>query len=100
MKIQFTRSGGFAGPAMKQNLTLDTNDLSAAEANELTNLVKQANLPALSGETEGTTPRPDEFHYRISVEDEGQNQSVRTSDSAMPETLGPLIDWLSERATR
>ena len=99
MKIQFTRSGGFAAPAMKQSVTVDTNNLSEAEANELKSLVAQANLPALSGESEATS-RPDEFHYRISIEDEGGSQSVRASDSSMPETLGPLIDWLSGKATR
>ena len=99
MKIQFTRSGGFAAPAMKQSVTLDTDNLSDAEANELVNLVNQADLQAVPAEPE-PTPRPDEFHYRISVEAEGQSQTVGVSDSSMPETLGPLVDWLSERATR
>ena len=99
MKIQFTRSGGFAAPAMKQNVTVDTDDLPEAEANELVSLVNQADLPAVSAVPK-PQPRPDEFHYRISVEAEGQNQTVGVSDSSMPETLGPLVDWLSERATR
>jgi len=99
MKVQYTRSGGFAAPAMKQSVTVDTNDLSEAEANELVNLVNQADLPALSAEPK-PQPRPDEFHYRISVEGEGESQSVGVSDSNMTETLGPLIDWLSKRATR
>lgn len=99
MKIQFTRSGGFAAPAMKQSVTLDTDDLPEAEANELVNLVNQADIPALSAEPK-PKPRPDEFHYRISVEAEGQSQTVGVSDSSMPETLGPLVDWLSQKATR
>lgn len=99
MKVQFTRSGGFAAPAMKQSVTVDTDDLPEAEANELVNLVNQAGLPAISAEPK-PKPQPDEFHYRISVEAEGQSQTVGVSDSNMPETLGPLVDWLSERATR
>jgi hypothetical protein len=99
MKIQFTRSGGYAAPAMKQSVTVDTDDLPEAEANELESLVNQADLPALSGQPK-PQPQPDEFHYKISVEAEGQNQSVGVSDSNMPETLGPLVDWLSKKATR
>jgi len=99
MKIEFTRSGGFAAPAMKQNLKLDTDDLPDAEANEVLTLVNQADLPALSAGPEAA-PQPDEFHYRISVEDEGRSDSVRTSDSSMPETLGPLVDWLSNKAAQ
>lgn len=99
MKIQFTRSGGFAGPAMKQSVTVDTDDLPEAEANELVNLVNRADLPAVSAQPK-PAPRPDEFHYRISVEGEGESQTVGVSDSDMPETIAPLVDWLSERATR
>ena len=98
MKVQFTRSGGFAAPAMKQSVTVDTDDLPEAEANELVKLVNEADLPAVSAEPK-PQPRPDEFHYRISVEGEGQSQSVKVSDSSMTETLGPLIDWLSKKAT-
>lgn len=99
MKIQFTRSGGFAAPAMKQSVTVDTDDLPEAEANELVNLVNRADLPAVSAQPK-PAPRPDEFHYRISVVGEGQSQTVGVSDSDMPETVAPLVDWLSERATR
>lgn len=99
MKIEFTRTGGFAAPAMKQSLSLDTNDLSQAEANEVMKLVSDADLSALSAVPEAP-PQPDEFHYRISVEDEGRNESVRASDSSMPETLVPLVDWLSNKAAQ
>lgn len=99
MKIEFTRSGGFAAPRMKQSLSLDTNDLSQAEASEVMKLVNDADLSALSAAPEAP-PQPDEFHYRISVEDEGRSESVRASDSAMPDALVPLVDWLSNKAAQ
>ncbi len=99
MKIEYTRSGGFAAPAMKQSLKLNTDDLPDAEANEVMTLVNQADLPSLASVPE-SPPQPDEFHYRISIEDEGRNESVRTSDSSMPETLVRLVDWLSSKAAQ
>jgi hypothetical protein len=98
MKIEFTRSGGFAAPAMNRQVEIDTQQLPQHKAEELKKLVEDADLRGV-GATGTSNPRPDEFHYQIVVEDDdGQRVTAKTSDSEMPEALSPLIDWLSKQA--
>ena len=98
MKIEFSRSGGFAAPAMNQKVEIDTDDLPKNEADELLNLVDPADLPKFASQPKNS-PRPDAFRYKISVSDEGLTQTATTSDADMPEALEPLIDWLEKRAS-
>jgi emfourin len=99
MKIEFSRSGGMAGPAMGRRVEIDTNDLSVADANELAQLINKADLT--KQRTPSTSrPLPDAFHYRITVSDKGQTQTSVTSDADMPENVQPLIDWLTEWSER
>ena len=94
MKIELTRAGGFAAPAMNRQVKVDTQQLPQDKAEELKNLIDQADLPSV-GEAGTSNPRPDEFHYRIVVEDDdGQRVTATTSDSEMPAALIPLIKWL------
>lgn len=99
MKIEFSRSGGFAAPAMRQNVEIDTKDLPESEAGELRNLINNAGIPNLASQAP-SSPRPDAFHYRIKVSDEGLSHTATTSDADMPEALQPLVDWLTDRASR
>jgi Emfourin len=98
MKIEFSRSGGFAAPAMKQNLEIDTENLPPHEAKELLGLVNQADIP--SAPPAATSPRPDAFHYRIKISDGDITHTATASDADMPESLNPLVDWLAQRASR
>jgi hypothetical protein len=98
MKIEFSRSGGFAAPAMKQNLEIDTDDLPPHEAKELLELVDKADIP--STPRVPISPRPDAFHYRIKIGDGDVSHTATASDADMPESLNPLVDWLTQRATR
>ena len=99
MKIEFSRSGGFAAAAMRQSLEIDTADLTKKEAEDLVSLVSKADLANLAKKEPGS-PQPDAFHYRIRVSDQGLNHIASTSDADMPASLQPLIDWLSDRASR
>lgn len=98
MKIEFSRSGGFAAPAMKQKLEIDTAELPPNEANQLQSLIEGADLASLA-DRDAQPPRPDEFRYRITVNDEGRSYTTTASDTDMPEAVGPLVDWLSKRAS-
>ena len=98
MKIEFSRSGGFAA-AMRQSIEIDTADLTKKEAEDLVSLVSKADLANLAKKEPGS-PQPDAFHYRIRVSDQGLNHVASTSDADMPASLQPLIDWLSDRASR
>ncbi|HYJ87334.1 MAG TPA: protealysin inhibitor emfourin [Pyrinomonadaceae bacterium] len=99
MKVEFSRSGGFAAPAMKQSIEIDTDDLPESEADELRALISNAGIENLG--TPATTSRqPDAFHYRIKVSDKGLSHTATTSDAEMPEALHSLLDWLTDRALR
>lgn len=95
MKIEFERCGGFMG--RKVSLSLDLDELPSPQAQTLRLLVDQAdffNLPADSP----APPIPDSFSYTITVTDGARRRTVRTSDSAAPEKLRPLLADLSARA--
>ena len=93
MKIRFRQTGGFGGLVM--GCDLDTSTLSPAEAQELTRLVKQANM-----EKSHAPPNPrarDLQNYEIAVEDE---ITAKTSfdDMSVPANMKPLLEFLRHRA--
>ena len=98
MKIEFSRAGGLSAPAMRQNVEIDTDDLPEGEADEVRNLITNAGIAELAKQAK-PSPRPDAFHYRIRVNDKGVSHTATVSDADMPETLSPLIEWLSNRAS-
>ena len=103
MRIEFRRAGGFAAPAMRQSYTVDSDDISAEEAQELQRLVEQSNVVNLSkikGHSVTQHPRPDTFFYSLIIEDSEGKHVVETSDLDMPASLRPLVSWLSKRASR
>jgi Emfourin len=99
MKIEFSRTGGFAAPAMNQKVEIDTDQLPGNQAEELLKLVTKADIPSLAAQTP-STPRPDAFHYRVTIKDQGISRTATGSDADMPETLQPLVDWLTLWASK
>lgn len=94
-RIIFQRSGGFAGRTI--SITLNVDDLPPDQISALNGLLAEAdffNLPADSAKR----PAPDEFIYAVTIETDQQSHTVRTSDTAAPESLRPLLDDLSLRA--
>ncbi|HYU99673.1 MAG TPA: protealysin inhibitor emfourin [Pyrinomonadaceae bacterium] len=98
MKIEFSKSGGFAAPAMRQSVQIDTDDLPPSEADELLNLVSNAGIGELANQSTPSA-RPDSFHYRIRVTDKDISQTATTSDADMSEALNALVAWLTNRAS-
>ncbi|HEX7176189.1 MAG TPA: protealysin inhibitor emfourin [Pyrinomonadaceae bacterium] len=104
MRISFDRAGGFAAPAMRRSFKVDTDELAADEAEELRGLLAEADIPSAASrqnaERAGAArPRPDAFHYRLVVEDDEDTRTVVASDADMPESLRPLVQWLTKRST-
>jgi len=94
-RISFQRSGGFTGRTI--SITLNLDELPPDHAATLNGLLTKAdffNLPADSDKR----PVPDEFIYAVTVETGQQSHTIRTSDSAAPDSLRPLLDDLSLRA--
>lgn len=95
MQISFERSGGFAG--MTVSLSVDTASLSTDAAAQLSSLVAAADFFQLPAELP-TPAQPDRFQYRVTIEAEGQKQTVTVGEAGVPDTLRPLLDWLVEAA--
>ena len=90
MRIEFTRTGGFAG--MRMSSVLDTKDIPEGEAGELKQMVEAAdffNLPESL-----TSGGADAFHYKITVESDGKVHTVEADERAVPPALMSLVKHL------
>jgi hypothetical protein len=96
MKIDFMRSGGFAG--MRLATLIDTDTLPSTEADRLRRLIEEAGFFDLPTPLKSNTPGGDRFQYRIKVEEEGKRKEVFADEAAVPENLRPLIDYLADWA--
>ena len=97
MRIEFERSGGLAG--MRIAVSIDTDTLAESEAEELTELVDDSNFFELPEET-GTSAGADVFTYKLTVESEGRQHTVTTSDTEAPPALSALLERLERQARR
>jgi hypothetical protein len=101
--IEYQRSGGIVG--FDDHLVIDANDhvkltrragqfvfnLGAEGIKKLDDAIRAANLPSIP---ESSTPKllvPDELSYRVSY----QGRTIKTSDTAMPVQLEPVIAVLN-----
>ncbi len=98
MRISFQRTGGFAG--ITKTTTVDTATLPPHEADVMPRLVAAADLFKLPEQITSSHPQSDRFQYKLTVEDEGKQHTVTVSESAMPGTLRPLIEWLNQVAQK
>lgn len=96
MRIDFERSGGFAG--MRLMLTLDTESLSPDEARELADMVDVASFFDLPTVIAAPTPGADRFHYTLTVVDAGRHHRVEMGETAVPDALWPLLRRLTALA--
>jgi hypothetical protein len=94
MRIEFTRSGGFAG--IRLSRTFDTDQLPEEDARELEQLVDAANFFSLP-ETQ-QSGGADKLQYRISIERDGKTHTVQTDERAAPPPLTSLIKKLEAAA--
>ena len=103
MKIYFERSGGFAG--MLSSTTVDTQNLSSKEANEIKNIVEKTHffeLPSKLSQSSSKTTKgaADYFVYKITIQNNNNNNqsqhSVECNDVNIQPTLRPLIDILTK----
>jgi hypothetical protein len=93
MHITFERTGGFAG--MRLAVTIDTHQLSPEEAKELEEMVEAAGFFDLPAKISSESPGADRFHYKLTVEAEGQRHTVELGEAAAPEPLRTLLRRLT-----
>ena len=96
MRIEFVRTGGFAG--MRMASTVNTDSLSPDEARALRESVDAAHFFDLPSTLTSPTPGADRFQYKITVEAEGRRHTVELGEAAVPENLQPLIQRLTALA--
>jgi len=96
MHIDFTRSGGFAG--MRLSCSVDTDHLSPEQATEVEKLIDNAGFFELPEKLVPEQPRPDRFEYRVNVDAGEKQHSITVSDAVAPESLRPLLNYLTTLA--
>ncbi len=95
MRINYERSGGFAG--MRITTTVDTQSLPADQANDLNQLVASSgffNLPATIPSGGGA----DLYTYTVTISDQGRQHTVTVKDGSIPPALQPLLQRLTSLA--
>jgi len=92
MRISFERTGGFAG--ISKTATIDTATLPADEAASLPTLVETADFFNLPTNIPAGPNQSDRFVYTVTVEENHRKHTVTVSESAVPENLQPLVEWL------
>ena len=94
MKIRFRQTGGFGGLVL--GCDLDTSTLPSAEAQDLTRLIKQANLEKIRAKP--SQKARDLQNYEIAVESNEITAKVSLDDMSVDANLEPLLEFLRRRA--
>jgi len=93
MQIRYARSGGFAGVRIAG--VVDTGTLPAAEAENVAALVEAAGFFSLPEKFPRPKSGADYFTYSLTVDDGNRSHSVEVSEPAAPDSLRPLLRYLS-----
>jgi hypothetical protein len=94
MKVRFRQTGGFGGLVL--GCDLDTSTLPPAEAQELTRLIKQANLEKIHAKP--SQKARDLQNYEIAVESDEITAKASFDDMNVDSNLEPLLEFLRRRA--
>ncbi len=96
MRIDFTRTGGFAGIQLTNNV--DTAELPPDQAAALEKLIGEAGFFSLPERLMPDRPVPDRFEYEVTVTSGEQTHTVVVNDAAAPASLKPLLNYLTTLA--
>ena len=81
------------------SLRLDLDSLPPPQAEMLRGLLESSNFFSLP-ESSANPPAPDEFIYSITVNTDTIEHTIQTSDTAMDESLRPLVEELGRLARK
>jgi len=99
MRIRFKMDGGLVYvPARSEPVTIDTDDLPPAEANELKRLIEAAGffeLPQTSPPPRGAA---DYLRYTISVTCPERSHTVHLTDPIEDAEIQALVEYLEAKA--
>lgn len=94
--ISFERSGGFSGIA--NTIIIDGNTLEIEEKQNLLKMIDDADFFKLKTNEIDTLSAPDQFSYKITIGIDHKEKTIHLSDPAVPDSLRPLINYLSRKA--
>ena len=83
---------------MRLTVAIDTETLPSTEADRLRRLVEAAHFFDLPASIKSNAPGGDRFQYRIKVQDGERGKEILADEAAVPETLRPLLDYLTDWA--
>lgn len=98
MKINFERTGGFAG--IRITAMLDTELMPQEDASHLEKMVDASNFFDLPEVLPAPEKGADYFMYRLTVELERQKHTVEVSEASVPDELRPLLNLMMEEARK
>jgi len=90
--ITFERSGGVIGNEVYFELELE--NLPEDKAKRLQKLIDNADFFNIPTDL-GMSATPDEFQYKVTVDNGNDYHSVRATDTTMPKVLLPLVRELT-----
>ena len=96
MRIEFVRSGGFAGILLTARIDLEK--LPPDESAILESWINEANFFNLPEQIKPAASMPDRFEYQITVSSSQQTHTVTVSESLVTNPLRPLLEHLTDLA--
>ena len=94
LRIEFQRSGGFAGLTM--GTTIDTAELPPEEAREFERLAESLEK---SGAGDSAPPgKPDRFQYELTITRGDQSRRFQLAEQELTPAARELVNLLVERA--
>ena len=96
MRIDFVRSGGFAGISLTAHI--DSGMLLPDEAAALEKKVSDANFFGLPEQIKSASPGPDRFEYSVTIASSVRTHTVVVSEALVSDQLRPLLDHLTDLA--
>lgn len=96
MRIEFVRSGGFAG--LRLATSFDVDELPPEEAHELEDALDSARFFSLPEQLHEEDRGADRFQYEITVEDNDRRHTVQAGEASLPENVQPLVRQLERLA--
>ncbi|MCL4530132.1 MAG: hypothetical protein M1282_12040 [Chloroflexi bacterium] len=96
MRIEFVRSGGFAGISLTARV--DSEKLAPDEKAALEKKISDASFFDLPGQIKPTPPGADMFEYSLTISSPPRTHTVIVSETVVPDKLRPLLDHLTDLA--
>jgi hypothetical protein len=96
MRIRLESVGGFVGPASPDVTTLDAANLGAARVAALQSKLAAAQLEKLPADARKAAPSPQDFLYRLTVDDQGAVRTHTFHLEAVPAAVRELVQEIED----